>query len=109
MDFDAFMLIYLLGVIDAVASDVAASHPAEGKFMRTTLDIDDDVLAAVKELAQRERITAGTLISRLARRALAKHEESDQQQIRLGFRPFPSRGKLVTNEDIDHLRDKAGS
>lgn len=76
--------------------------------MRTTLDIDDDVLAAVKELARREHTTAGTLISRLTRRALATHEETGSRQEKFGFRPFASRGRLVTNEDIDRLRDEAG-
>jgi len=35
--------------------------------MRTTLDIDDDVLAAAKELAQRENSSAGRVVSRLLR------------------------------------------
>jgi hypothetical protein len=30
--------------------------------MRTTLDIDDDILQAAKELAQRERKTAGRIL-----------------------------------------------
>jgi hypothetical protein len=38
--------------------------------MRTTLDIDDDVLNAVKELAAARRTTAGQVISELARKAL---------------------------------------
>ena len=25
-----------------------------------------------------------------------------------GFRPFPSRGKVVTNEQVDQLRDEEG-
>jgi hypothetical protein len=33
--------------------------------MRTTLDIDDDVLAAAKELASGQRTTAGKVISDL--------------------------------------------
>jgi hypothetical protein len=40
--------------------------------MRTTLDIDDDVLAAAKELAFRQNTTTGRAISDLARRALAE-------------------------------------
>jgi hypothetical protein len=40
--------------------------------MRTTLDIDDDVLQAAKELARRERKTAGRVLSELARRGMAK-------------------------------------
>ena len=38
--------------------------------MRTTLDIEDDVLAAAKDLARRENVSAGQVISRLARLAL---------------------------------------
>jgi hypothetical protein len=38
--------------------------------MRTTLDIDDDVLAAAKDLAQAEDVTVGAMVSRLVRRAL---------------------------------------
>ena len=38
--------------------------------MRTTLDIDDDVLAAAKELAAKERKTAGKILSEFFRRAL---------------------------------------
>ena len=38
--------------------------------MRTTLDIDDDVLQAVKELAEARGMTAGQALSALARQAL---------------------------------------
>ena len=38
--------------------------------MRTTLNIDEDVLRAAKEHARREKKTAGAVISELARRAL---------------------------------------
>jgi hypothetical protein len=39
--------------------------------MRTTLTIDDDVLAAVKGLAKRERRSLGEVIFALARAALS--------------------------------------
>lgn len=38
--------------------------------MRTTLDIDDDVLAAARELAASEHRPLGAVISELARRGL---------------------------------------
>jgi hypothetical protein len=38
--------------------------------LRTTLTIEDDVLAAAKELADREGKTVGEVISELAREAL---------------------------------------
>jgi hypothetical protein len=80
--------------------------------MRTTLDIEDDVLAAVKELARREGLTAGEMLSLLARRALTTppvEASSRREPAALhGFRPFPAGEKLVTNEVIDDLRDRDG-
>ena len=38
--------------------------------MRTTLDIDEDVLAAAKELARRQRLSTGRVVSRLLRQGL---------------------------------------
>lgn len=75
--------------------------------MRTTLDIADDVLQAAKELARRERTTAGEVISQLARKGLrAGPAARDDGKGVLGFKPFPSRGGVVTNEIIDRLRDE---
>ncbi|QSA96946.1 hypothetical protein [Methylococcus sp. EFPC2] len=81
--------------------------------MRTTLDIDDDVLAAAKELSRQQRISAGQMVSRLLRKALAgtpddHHPERDAQAAVGGFRPFPTRGLVVSNELIDTLRDTEG-
>ncbi|OHU92301.1 antitoxin [Mycobacterium talmoniae] len=39
--------------------------------MRTTVDLDDDVVAAARELAASERRSLGAVISELARRGLA--------------------------------------
>jgi hypothetical protein len=75
--------------------------------MRTTLDIDDDVLRAAKELARREQKTAGKIISELARRALGAtpaRPAGRAPQALYGVRPFPRRGGIVTNETIDRLR-----
>ena len=38
--------------------------------VRTTLDLDDDVIAAARELAASERRSLGAVISELARRGL---------------------------------------
>jgi len=40
------------------------------QFVRTTLDIDDDVVAAAREFAAAERRSLGAVISELARRGL---------------------------------------
>jgi hypothetical protein len=76
--------------------------------VRTTLDIADDVLQAAKERARREKKTAGEVISELARSALTAPPESARARppmTRFGFRPFPKRGGIVTNELIDKLRE----
>lgn len=76
--------------------------------MRTTLDIDDDVLLAAKERARRERRTAGEVVSDLLRQALtAAPPTSDavrEAPAVYGFQPFPPRGAVVTNDLIDSLR-----
>jgi hypothetical protein len=76
--------------------------------MRTTLDIDDDVLQAAKERARREGSTAGKVISDLARRALTvplRTAGVREPKSVYGFRPLAPRGALVTNELIDRLRE----
>lgn len=75
--------------------------------MRTTLDIADDVLQAAKERARRESKTAGQVISELARSALTGTQDTApnrRPKVRFGFRPFPKRGGIVTNDLIDKLR-----
>ena len=77
--------------------------------MRTTLDIDDDVLEAAKALGRRTRRTAGAVLSELARRALTNSPRiaATGKPARPvgGFVPFESRGGIVTNELIDRLRE----
>jgi hypothetical protein len=79
--------------------------------MRTTLNIDDDVLIAVKERARREKRSAGELISELAREALTGRGRSPsepQEESFFGFEPLPHRGATVSNDLIDRLRDEEG-
>lgn len=77
--------------------------------MRTTIDIEDDVLAATKELARSQNVSAGFIVSKLLREALAGHRQAlSSEKSVAGFRPFPARGKLVTNEQVNELRDQEG-
>ena len=82
--------------------------------MRTTLDIDDDLLAAAKELARREGATAGQVVSRLLRRSLTGGSVSTtagptRRKAVAGFVPFPAKpGVVTTNEQVDALRDAEG-
>ncbi|OHC67121.1 MAG: hypothetical protein A2045_13905 [Rhodocyclales bacterium GWA2_65_20] len=80
--------------------------------MRTTLEIEDDVLLAAKELARRGGTTAGRVISDLVRQALTQPATAArgarEPAAVYGFRPFPSRGGVVTNEQVEKLRDEEG-
>lgn len=75
--------------------------------MRTTLSIDDDVLAAARERAAREGTSVGAVVSQLARAALTGRVSAAPASGESfhGFEPFPSRGAVVTNELIDQLRE----
>jgi hypothetical protein len=78
--------------------------------MRTTLDIEDDVLQAAKELAQREGRTAGQVLSELARRGLATPpaRAAARPRLRSGVPVLASRGEIVTLEHVQRLRDQEG-
>jgi len=78
--------------------------------MRTTLDIEEDVLAAAKELAQREGSTAGKVLSKLARRGLAApaRKRKSRSRLRAGVPVLPSRGEIITLEQIQRLREQEG-
>jgi hypothetical protein len=75
--------------------------------MRTTLDIEGDVLFAAKELARRERKTVGQVISELARKGLVgvAARPAREPKAVCGFRPFPEEGRFVSNELINKLRE----
>ena len=78
--------------------------------MRTTLDIEDDVLQAVRELARREGATAGKVISALARRGLSVSAVGRRKRsaARGGVPVLPSRGEVVTLEHVQQLQDQEG-
>jgi len=73
--------------------------------MRTTLDIDADVLEAAKTLARQTDRTAGTVLSELARRTLTIPSQKKAAKGVGGFVPFKSRGAILTNDQIDRLRE----
>ena len=83
--------------------------------MRTTLDIDEDVLAAAKELARAEGRTMGEVISDLARKGLTQPCRAGFAEARAGFGEqtsewpafpvLPNRtGRIVTTEDVKRIQ-----
>lgn len=95
--------------MDAVPQPSNVKEPV----LRTTLDIDDAVLDAVKELARRQGKTAGAVLSELARLALTQGGAAPaaralaEEPAVYGFRPFAGK-ELVTNALVDKLRDEHG-
>jgi len=75
--------------------------------MRTTLDIDEDVLQAAKELAEFRGVTAGKILSDLARKALAP--TGPVPKVRNGVPLLPRRpagAPLLTLKFVNELRDE---
>lgn len=81
--------------------------------MRTTLDIDPDVLETAKEIARKEKKTAGAVISYLARRGFYGMEQSAAEpprpyQARNGVPLLPPTGSIVSESTIRKIRDAEG-
>jgi len=66
--------------------------------LRAKLDLENDVLKAIKELARRQHTSTGKVASRLLRQALsgADQESQEEEQKLAGFRPCPGRPGLLT-------------
>jgi hypothetical protein len=84
--------------------------------MRTTLDIDDDILQAAKELARAENKTAGQVLSELARKGLTQsaaargfaEEAVAPFVMKDGWVTLTNReGVVVTKELVDRLMEDA--
>ena len=74
--------------------------------MRTTLAIDDDVLAAAKGLAAREHKSLGEVISALARQALRPTVKSGATRNGVRLLPVQPEARPVTLELVNKLRDE---
>ena len=73
--------------------------------MRTTLNIDDDVLQTAKEMAASRGLTTGRVISDLARTAL---ESNRRERVRNGVPLLPRRpsgAPRPTMKLVNDLRD----
>ena len=79
--------------------------------MRTTLQLDDDVLAAARVLARQRRRSVGDVISDLARQALTRTADGGSQNLlsqRSGLPQLPvmASGGVVDLERVNQLRDE---
>ncbi|MCL4299935.1 MAG: CopG family transcriptional regulator [Anaerolineae bacterium] len=73
--------------------------------MRTTVDIDDDVLLAAKEVAKQRGLPMGKVLSDLARQGLTGRVVTTTRN---GVPLFPRQpeASIVTSEFINQLRDE---
>ncbi len=76
--------------------------------MRTTLDIDDDVLITVKERARKERKSAGTVISTIVRKALNGTSSATSPDFitKNGLQFLAPRGEVITLEHVQRLLEE---
>jgi hypothetical protein len=78
----------------------------DDRHVRTTLDIDEDVLDSAKELAARRGTTAGRVLSDLARSALAPQGRSPRKRNGVPLLPERRGAGLVTPEIVKRLREE---
>lgn len=96
-----------------------------GASMRTTLDIDEDVLFAAKDIARRDHKTLGQIISEWGRLALQSSTRQPSKPApkganpnsdpvteafsAMGFQPFEAKpGVVVTNQHVSQMREQLG-
>jgi hypothetical protein len=78
--------------------------------MRTTLTLDDDVLAAARVLARQRKQPIGSVISALAREALGSAQKANSHRTAterngLPLLPVQPQGAAVDLELVNSLRD----
>ncbi len=74
--------------------------------MRTTLAIDDDVLAAAKAMAERQHRSIGEIVSDLARQALTRPVAVGERN-GVPLLPMADPRAAVTLDVVNGLRDEA--
>jgi len=73
--------------------------------MRTTLKLDEDVLAAARALARQQDKTLGEVVSELARRGLTPAAPAPQYRNGVRLMPVRPDARPMTLEEINALRD----
>ena len=74
--------------------------------MRTTLDIEDEILLTVKAIAQQRKTTAGDVVSSLLRESLAPKNFKVEYRNGVPLLPRRPHGPVVTAELVNHLADE---
>lgn len=75
-------------------------------FVRTTLNLDDDVLESAKLLAAQERKPLGVVISDLLRRAVTPAAQAPVERNGILLFPVSKRARAVTPEIVKELLEE---
>ncbi len=78
--------------------------------MRTTLALDDDVFSFARAQAQREHISIGEAVSRLARQGIRSQGLTPVVMAppKSRFALLPARDEVITTEHVRRLMDQEG-
>jgi hypothetical protein len=78
--------------------------------MRTTLTLDDDVFAVVRERAQREGVTFSEAVSRCVRDGLRTGAQTADSPaaMRSKYSVLPARGEIISSEYVRRLMGQEG-
>jgi hypothetical protein len=80
------------------------THHHGGHTVRTTLDLDEDILLAAKDIARRRHASVGRVLSDLARQGLVRGQERGQRN-GIPLFPVPTGAGVATLELVNRLRD----
>ncbi len=72
--------------------------------MRTTVDLEEDVLMAARELARQQGVTLGKIVSELVRQALT-HRPAGRTRQGIPLFPVQPKAGVVTPELVSRLRE----
>jgi hypothetical protein len=76
------------------------------RLVRTTLEIDEDVLEAMKKIAAEQKTSVGRVLSDLSRQAIAS-DEGERVRNGVPLLPPPPKGSPpLTIEMVNRLRDE---
>jgi hypothetical protein len=89
----------------AVQDDILTSthHLIYFGTMRTTVDLDEDVLRVAKDLARERDLSVGRVLSDLARRALKPSNQAVKVRNGVPILPRKAGAKPVTSEIVKDL------
>ncbi len=86
-------------------SDARSRNVLLEETMRTTVDLEEDILFAAKEIARQRGKTLGRVLSDLARQSLTRQSPVSTMQGLPLFPVQPNAG-VVTLELVNQLRDE---